>query len=331
MAPKTQSHRASQDLSAPREADLVELYRRMVLMRRFEEKIGAVCERAAGAFAAHAGAEAVAAGAIAALSDSDYVVSTCWHPGHYLARGGDLAAAAAYLLGGEPDGAQRRGDQLIDRKHRFVGTPGQPAGGLGAAVELAMACAGRGEPAAVCCLFGDAALGEDEFGKTLRLVSERRLPIVFVCENNFCGLGTQFDGPDCQEALYRFAESCGVAAQRVDGAEVLEVYRAAARASACARSGGGPSLVDAVTYHLREAPDFDRAAAASLHHPGFWRDRDPLRIARNTVIAERRLPGHELDTIERRIEREITRAIVIAQRCAGAPRSEPARLRRDRE
>jgi pyruvate dehydrogenase E1 component subunit alpha len=308
MAPKPHNHAASRQPRAPREADLVELYRRMWLMRRCEEKLAGTCARdnLRNGAPLYGGEEAVAAGAIAALWDSDWVVSTYRQQGHYLARGGKITA---------DDG---RGARQLDRRRRFVRAFGPPRDGLAAAAELAISCLERAECAAVCCLFGDAAIGEDEFAASLRTAAGRGLPLVFVCENNFCGLGTQFDGPDCQEALYAFAQSHNVAAERVDGADVREVYRAAARAAERARAGGGPSLIDAVTYRLRHEPQFDRAAAASLHHPRFWQERDPIQIARAAILAEHTLTAPELDAIERKIECEIDAA--IAPRCGGAAR-----------
>jgi TPP-dependent pyruvate/acetoin dehydrogenase alpha subunit len=332
MAPKIQPHAESHDQRIARATGLVELYRRMVLMRRFEEKLAGLSARGdlENFVTSHAGEEAVGAGAIAAASDSDYVVSSYRLQGHYLARGGALDAAAQSLVRAT-GAADAHGARLIDRTRRFVGVSGHPRDGIGVAMELAISCLDRGESAAVCCLFGDAALAGDGLAKALALAAERKLPIVFVCENNFCGLGTQFDGPDCQEALYEFAGSHEIVAERVDGGEVREVYRATAAALARALSGGGPSLVDAVTYRLREEPDFDRAAAAALHHPRFWHERDPIQIARNAMVAELALSEPELDAIERRIEREVDAALAIAFRCGDGPRGGSVRLGRRRE
>jgi TPP-dependent pyruvate/acetoin dehydrogenase alpha subunit len=323
MASKTDHPAESQDLRVSQGAGMVELYRPMLLMRRFEEKLAAVCESrsAANSACSYAGEEAVAAGAISALSDLDYVVSTYRQQSHYVARGGELAAAVAKASTRMRCAADGRGAQLLDRKRRFTGAFGPPQGGLGVAMELAIACLGRGDTAAVCCLFGDAALGEDAFARSLVLAAERKLPIVFVCENNFCGFGTQFDGPDCQETLYRFAESHQIPAERVDGGEVREVYRATAAALERARSGGGPTLIDAVTYRLRREPGFDRADAVGLHHPSFWHQRDPLRIARDALIAERTLSMRELDAIERRTEHDIDAALATVFSNGGAPRA----------
>jgi pyruvate dehydrogenase E1 component subunit alpha len=333
MAPKPDQHSASHEMRASCGAGLIELYRRMVLIRRFDEKLAALCERVspANAMRSHAGEEAVAAGALSALSDSDYVVSTYRQHGHYLVRGGTLAAVAAELVGRALDAVQERGSHLFDLNRRFVGAFGEPRSGLAAAAGLALSCQIRGEPAAVCCLFGDAALAEDSFHESLSLASAWNLPIVFVCENNFCGLGTQFDGPDCQEALYKFAESHDIAAVRVDGTEVLEVYRATAQALARARSGGGAALVDAVTYRLRAEANFDRGAAANLHHPGFWRQHDPIGIARGAILAENKLSDEELGELERSIESEIDGAIAAALGPGSPVNDNPARLARDRD
>jgi TPP-dependent pyruvate/acetoin dehydrogenase alpha subunit len=316
MASEPDKHAAQHVPPAFYDARVIDLYRRMVLLRRFEEKLTGMCDRGASARRglSHAGEEAVAVGAISALSNRDYLVSTYRQHGHYLARGGNPKIVAADLLGraaGVADG-RGHGTHLFDRDLRFVGGYSEPRAGLPVAVGLALACQNEDQPNAVCCMFGDSALADEAFRESLNFAAAWNLPLVFVCENNFYGMGTMFDGPECQEELYRFAESCKIPAVRVDGTELLEVCRATSDAAARARSGRGPSLVDAVTYRLRGEYESGRYKNASLHHPRFWLDRDPIRIARTALLEEAKVAVESLDAIDGVLEREVDRAIASA-------------------
>lgn len=267
------------------EPGIVELYRRMLLMRRIGEQTSPP--------PVEAGAEAVAAGAISALSAADHLVATPAHQGACL-------ALASHVRGGASRAA------------------------IADAIERGIGLSKGNEPSAILCLIDDGAIAESAFGEYLGRAASLNLPIVFVCENNFCGLGTQFDGPDCQEALYAFARSHGLAAVRVDGCEVLAVYLAVKSALCRARAGGGASLVDAVTYYPRAERGFDRAGAIALHHPHFWHQRDPLEIARAAILTDRALSARRL----RDLEREAGRAAAALLAGANAAGDSAAGLRR---
>jgi len=124
------------------------------------------------------------------------------------------------------------------------------------------------------------------------------LPIVFVCENNFYGLGTLFDGASCQEELYRFAAGYKIPAWRVDGADVLEVRAAALAAANHARAGEGPALIDAVTYHPR-GDSAEPEGFKPPHEEIILHEREPHATLRARIVAEH--PGIQtaLDEIDR--------------------------------
>jgi TPP-dependent pyruvate/acetoin dehydrogenase alpha subunit len=222
-------------------SELLEIYCTMVDMRR--------CDGRLDGGARFDGEEAVAAGALLALSAHDLAVSNYRPRGHRLAR-------------------QRRGagdDQFID---------GDPA----RAVEVARALDAAGDhERIVCCMFGDALLGSGVFHESMNIASNEKLQIVFVCENNFYGLGTLFDGAICQEDLYRFAAGYKMPSVRVDGMEVLEVYSAMRDAAAFVRAGEGPSVVDAVTY--RPLGEYRTRAEEII-----IAERDPIRTFREHIV-----------------------------------------------
>jgi TPP-dependent pyruvate/acetoin dehydrogenase alpha subunit len=239
-------------------AEMIEIYRTMVEMRR--------CDGRAQGGERYDGEEAVAAGALLALDAHDLVVSSFRPRGHRLAR-------------------NRRGaddSQFID-------------GDTARAVELARTLDAAGDrERIVCCVFGDAVLGAGVFHESMNIASNEKLPIVFVCENNFYGMGTLFDGAICQEDLYRFAAGYKMPSVRVDGMEVLEVYAAAREAAAHVRSGEGPSIVDAVTYRpLGEYRTREEEIIVS--------ERDPIRTFRGHIVEAYPEAVAALDAIDREI------------------------------
>jgi pyruvate dehydrogenase E1 component alpha subunit len=242
--------------------ELLELYRRIASMRRFDERTADFDQLLVGA-------EAVVAGVVAPLRETDHLVSTFGAAAHRLARGAELGAL---VTAGSSDAARAK----LDQELRFT------SGGLECAVALARAIEDR-DGAIVCCVFGDERLARGVFHESMNEAANARLPIVFVCENNFYGMGTLFDGAICQEDLYRFAAGYKMPSARVDGTQLLEVHTAALKAFAYARAGEGPSLIDAVTYHPRGAKAEPRDFK-SPHQEMILRDRDPLRNFRARIV-----------------------------------------------
>jgi TPP-dependent pyruvate/acetoin dehydrogenase alpha subunit len=274
--------------------ELLELYRKLALLRRFDDEIVelAMRRKTDRLFELHTGEEAVAVGAIHPLRSADYLVSTYGQHRHRLARGGDTRAVLA---------TSRSQDDArpLDADLRFT------SGGMLHAIE----CARMAHHAEiVCCIFGDERLSYGAFHEALDIAARESLPIVFVCENNFYGLGSIFDGAMCQEDLYRFAAGYGMPAIRADGMEVLEVYDAVARAAARARAGEGSSLVDAVTYRPLSRLATEPLEFRSPHEELICRARDPLANFRRHLLEA--LPQIEatLGQIDRDVEVQIEEA-----------------------
>src|SRR5215831_1558711 len=139
-----------------------------------------------------------------------------------------------------------------------------------------------------------------------------KLPVVFVCENNFYGMGTMVQNAICQEELYRFAEPYKMPGVRVDGMDVLEVYGATAEAVARAREGDGPSLIEAVTYRFRGHSMSDPGEYRSKREERIWQERDPIKNLRRRLLGERHVAEGKLSEIEADVAREIEEAVKFA-------------------
>src|SRR5271156_1964383 len=208
MALERDKHTAQHALLTLHESQLLDLYRRMTLIRRFEEKTAEMYSRGkiAGFCHLYAGEEAVAVGSIYALYDKDYVVSTYREHGHCLAKGADPRLVMAELFGKATGISHGRGGSmhLFDQDLRFMGGYAIVGGGLPIACGLALAVSYNEGPEVVCCFFGDGALPQGAFHETLNMASLWKLPLVFICENNFYGMGTLVQNAISQEELYRF-------------------------------------------------------------------------------------------------------------------------------
>jgi TPP-dependent pyruvate/acetoin dehydrogenase alpha subunit len=285
------------------EGEHLALYQQMKLIRSFENRSVEMNRAGETKFSRqiYAGEEAVAAGAIGALARDDDLVSTYNKCGHRLAAGVDAKTAMADLIGVE----NKETKTAAENRRYFVN---DAASGLAVAAGLAMSVRYKNEATAVCCLFGDDVLSHGGFHEALNLASIQNLPIVFVCENNFYGMGNFIDNSVCQEELYKLAGAYKIEGVRVDGMDVLEVFAATQNALLRAREGEGPSLIEAVTYRYRSSTSLDWADYDSKRNEPIWRERDPILNFRSRLRDEKSISESKLDQIEREVEEKIADA-----------------------
>lgn len=317
MALERDKHVAERARLTMDETQLLDLYRRMVLIRRFEDRTAEMYARGkvTGFCHLYAGEEAVAVGAISALYDKDYVVSTYREHGHCLAKGASPRAVMAELFGKSTGLSRGHGGSmhLFDPNLRFMGGYAIVGGGLPLAAGLGLSIVYKEEPEVVCCFFGDGALPQGAFHESLNLASLWKLPVVFICENNFYGMGTLVQNAICQEELYRFAEPYKMPGVRVDGMDVLEVHSATLEAAARAREGDGPSLIEAVTYRFRGHSMSDPAEYRSRREERIWQDRDPIKNIKRRLVTDRHISESSLADIDKEVTAVIDDAVKFAE------------------
>jgi pyruvate dehydrogenase E1 component alpha subunit len=298
------------------ETQLLDVYRKMVTIRRFEEKAAEMYTRGkiTGFCHLYAGEEAVAVGAIQALYDKDYVLSTYREHGHCIAKGAEPRVVMAELFGKATGISHGRGGSmhLFDPILRFMGGYAIVGGGLPLAVGLGLSVAYKEEQEIVACFFGDGALPQGAFHESLNLAALWNLPVIFICENNFYGMGTLVANAVSQEHLYKFAEPYKIPGVRVDGMDVLEVYGAVMEAAARAREGDGPSLIEAVTYRFRGHSMSDPVEYRSKREERIWLERDPIKNLRKKLLTERNVAEPRLKEIEADVEAVIDDAVRFA-------------------
>jgi pyruvate dehydrogenase E1 component alpha subunit len=290
----------------------IDLLRTMILIRRFEE-------RAAEAYSAghirgflhlYIGEEAVAAGAMRALTPEDAIVATYRDHGHAIARGLDPGSLMAEMYGKANGCSRGRGGSMhfFDAQRRFYGGYAIVGGGLPVAVGLALADRLRDVPRVTACFFGEGAVAEGEFHESLNLAAIWRLPVLFLCENNLYAMGTALERSESQLDIRLKAQSYAIPAEAVDGMDVLAVERAVRGAAEVVR-GGAPYFLELRTYRYRAHSMADPELYREKEEVERWKERDPI-----VTLAQRfALRKEELEAIEREVAGVVESAAATAE------------------
>ncbi len=234
---------------------LLDLYRMMLLIRRFEERTAQMygMQKIGGFCHLYIGQEAVAVGTVAALRDDDYFIAAYRDHGHILAKGGDPKAVMAELFGKAGGVSKGKGGSmhLFDVAKGFYGGHGIVAGQIPVATGMAFAAKYRGEDRVTVCSMGEGTVHQGAFHESLNLASLWKLPVIYLIENNRYGMGTPLERASAVWDLSQKACSYDMARATVDGMDVLKVHEVMAEAVERARKLSEPSLIEARTYRFR--------------------------------------------------------------------------------
>jgi pyruvate dehydrogenase E1 component alpha subunit len=293
------------------------LLHQMLRIRRFEEKAAELYSdgKIRGFLHLYIGEEAIAVGALQALSADDAIVATYREHGHALARGIPAGAVMAEMYGKANGCSRGRGGSmhLFDASRRFYGGYAIVGGGLPIAVGLALADKLQGRHCVTACFFGDGAVAEGEFHESLNLAALWNLPVLFLCENNRYAMGTALERHQSQPDLHLKAASYRVPAEQIDGMDVLAVEEAARGAAEAVRSGEGPRFLELLTYRFRAHSMYDPELYRSKQEVARWKERDPIALFEARVRARDLLTDADLAALERDVEAEIAAAVAEAE------------------
>jgi pyruvate dehydrogenase E1 component alpha subunit len=308
---------AAHDELEPVGADEVDLFRRMLRIRRFEERCVELysTSRIRGFLHLYIGEEAVAVGVMDALDVDDAVVGTYREHGHAIAKGVDPRAIMAEMYG-RVDGCSRgRGGSmhLFDAPSRFYGGNAIVGGGLPVAVGLALADQLQGRDRVTACFFGEGAAAEGEFHESLNLAALWRLPVLFCCENNLYAMGTALERSQSQTSVAQKASAYGMPAWTVDGMDVLAVRRAARAAVEGVRAGHGPHLLELHTYRFRAHSMYDPERYRDKAEVDAWRERDPIDALAARLRDAGLVDDAAVDAMEAEIAAEVDDAVAFAE------------------
>jgi TPP-dependent pyruvate/acetoin dehydrogenase alpha subunit len=304
----------------PRE-ELIRLFRQMYRIRRVEEVIADLYPQQQMRCPVHLciGQEATPVGVCAELRPEDYAFSTHRSHGHYLAKGGSLAALLGELYGRAIGCALGKGGSmhLIDLPSGFLGAAPILGATIALAVGAALGTKMRGEPRITVAFFGDAAVEEGVFYESASFAALHRLPVLLVCENNQLSTTTPLsERQPAARKICELARAIGLTSAEGDGNDVLEVRRLTRRVLDLARRGGGPAFLELHTYRLREhcgpAYDYD-LGYRSREEVERWQQRCPLRRLHQYMVDRGQWDSAAMERLRGDVEREIEEAVRLVQ------------------
>lgn len=307
----------------------VDLLRRMLLVRRFEERSAELYMegKIRGFLHLAIGQEAVAVGCLMAAAETDRIVAAYREHAHALARGTPPAAVMAEMFGKVTGCCRGRGGSmhLFDVARGLYGGNAIVAGGLPVAVGLALADAMRRLPHVTICFFGDGAVAEGEFHESLNLAALWKLPVLFVCENNRYAMGTALARHQAMPIIHRKAVAYGIESAVVDGMDVLAVEATARLAVESVRGGGRPYLLEARTYRFRAHSMYDPELYRPQEEVERWKSRDPLGTFPGSLEAWGLVTADDLRALEAEVAADVEAAVAAAEAAAREPVADLAR------
>jgi pyruvate dehydrogenase E1 component alpha subunit len=291
-----------------------DFYRQLYLIRRVEERISEIypSDKIKSPVHLSIGQEAVAVGVCRALRDDDFVSGTYRGHATYLARGGDLRGMFAELYGKASGVARGKGGSmhLVDMAQGVLGTSAVVGTTVPIAVGYAMAQKALGTGRVVAAFFGDGATEEGAFYESLNFAALHRLPVLFVCENNFLAIHEPITKRQATDRLVERVATFGMPAVQVTSGDVLEIYDRTMALLDHVRDGKGPAFIECHTYRWREhvgpGEDYD-AGYRERDELKSWQARDP--VARLGAL----IPVEQRQRIETEIERLIEDAVNFAE------------------
>ena len=291
------------------------IYKTMNEIRFFEEKVHKIFSdgRIPGFVHLYVGEEAVATGVMSQLSDDDYITSTHRGHGHAIAKGCDLNGMMAEIMGKRDGLGHGKGGSMhvaeIDKG--MLGANGIVSGGFGLAIGASISIINQGKDNVAVCFFGDGAANEGNFHEGLNFASILDLPVLFICENNQFAEGTTHDYASASETIAERAAAYNMSGVRVDGMDVVEVYKATQEAVERAKKGEGPTLIECDTYRKYGHFEGDEQKVKSPDDRNA--DKNATVEFRKRAIEENWLTEKEADEIEKAAEQAVEDAVKFAE------------------
>jgi pyruvate dehydrogenase E1 component alpha subunit len=270
----------------------------------------------------YSGEEAVAVGAMWSLRKEDYVLGSYRDHAYYIIRGGDPRRAMAELFGKSTGCCKGKGGSmhLFDSDINFLGGYAIVAGMCPIAVGLGMAVQYKREDRVVVCFFGDGATNQGVYHEALNMASLYKLPVVWVCENNYYAIGTSVVRSSAQESLADKARAYSMPIHVVDGMDFFKMQSVTQRAIAAARAGDGPSFIEAKCYRYRGHSMSDPAKYRSKEEVDYWKGRDPIPRIKAAIQNDFDVPDDEFEKLDLKAQQAIDEAVKFAEESEELPK-----------
>ncbi len=309
---------------------LAELHAMMLRIRLFEERVAELLDADEIKCPTHLyiGQEAIASGVCANLKKEDYVFSTHRSHGHYIAKGGQLKPLMAELYGKSTGCSRGRGGSMhiVAPEVGYLGSSAIVAGSIPLALGTALASWVKSDGKVTVAFFGDGATDEGVFYECLSFASLNKLPVVFVCENNLFSTHLPIQMRHPADNIYEKAGCYMMPSVRIDGNDVLEVYKTARPLIEGARNGLGPALIEARTYRWRShvGPWWDLDVGfRKKEEVESWVARCPIKALEKVMMAQGDLSEAQKDAVYQAIQKEVEDSLVFAKE---SPFPDPSEL-----
>jgi len=303
---------------------LTEMYRKMLEIRFFEEKVFELYGQnlVPGTIHLYAGEEAVAVGVCANLRKDDYIVSTHRGHGHCIAKGARLDKTMAEILGKKTGYCEGKGGSMhiADFNIGMLGATAVVGAGIPIATGAGLSIKLRGTDQVTACFFGDGASNQGTFHEGINMAAIWKLPVLFVCENNLYAMGTHQTRVMLIENIAKRAVAYGIPGVSVDGNDVIAVYEAAQEAVKHARSGSGPTLIECKTYRHKGHSRFDPATYRPKEEVEEWIEKDPIQRLKRRLLEQWNISNEETTQIEKEVADAVETAVKFAM---GSPYPAP--------
>ena len=306
---------------------LLGLYRRMVLIRKFEERVKFLFLEGImpGTIHQYMGQEACAVGVCTALRDDDVITSTHRPHGHCIAKGMGVGEMMAELFGRTTGCCKGKGGSMHmgDLSRGVVPAVAIVGGGAPIAAGVALAFKMRKEKRVAVCFTGDGGANEGAFHEAMNMAAIWDLPVVYVIENNLYGASTPVRMVFKTETIAERSSAYGIPGVTIDGNDVLGVYETAREAVERARSGGGPTLLELMTYRITGHSRRDPALYQPEQEKKKALENEPIGRFARRLASEASATREQLDGIDKEVEEEVEAAVAAAM-AAPSPRPEDA-------
>ncbi|MCP4004103.1 MAG: pyruvate dehydrogenase (acetyl-transferring) E1 component subunit alpha [bacterium] len=293
------------------------MYEDMVLIRRFEEGAAeAYADGLIGGFMhLYIGQEAVATGAITALNHDDYALGTYRVHAHALVRGSSPRSLMAELYGRATGCCKGKGGSMhfFDAEKYFMGGYGIVGGHLPIAAGLGLSMQMQGNDRVVMAFLGDGASNQGVFHESLNMAKLWDLPVVFVCENNFYGIGTDVRNSSAFNEIHKKAQGYGIPGHVVNGMDVLAVREACEEMVRHVRQGSGPVLIEARCYRYGGHSMTDAGKYRSVAEAELWKKRDPIPRLAKSMLEAGIVDQERLDQIAEKANATVIDAMMYAE------------------
>lgn len=292
-------------------------YELMQRVRKFEEKAGQLygMQKIRGFCHLYIGQEAVAAGTISGIRESDLIITAYRDHGLAVAKGISFNAAMAELFGKATGCSKGKGGSMhfFSKEKGFFGGHGIVGAQIGLGVGMAFAEKYRGTDNVVLCFFGDGAVRQGIMHEVFNMAMLWKLPVIFMCENNYYAMGTSLERSSNVKDIYQVGEAYDMPSFPIDGMSPEAVQTAVSDSCERARKGDGPTLLEVRTYRYKGHSMSDPAKYRTKEEVESYKQKDPIESVKQKLLEKKWATEEEIQNIDDRIRQEIDACVKFAE------------------